>query len=61
MNTAYLMHTSLVDAHGQTHMNSGRERQAAYRAHKLLRELAKVKDLHVSSRTLHVCSQTIVQ
>ncbi|XWS10727.1 hypothetical protein CRYUN_Cryun38cG0022700 [Craigia yunnanensis] len=44
-----------VDAYvGQIHMNSGRQRRAAYRAHKLLRELANVKDLHVSSRTLHV-------
>ncbi|XP_022717836.1 F-box/LRR-repeat protein At4g14103-like [Durio zibethinus] len=49
----------LVDAHVDVdlrlfHMNTGGQRQAAYRAHKLLRGLANVKDLHVSPRTLNV-------
>ncbi|XVE52848.1 hypothetical protein DITRI_Ditri02bG0157300 [Diplodiscus trichospermus] len=50
---------SLVDAHldmylGQIDMKSGTERQAAYRAHKLLMALANVKILHLSSRAFHV-------
>ncbi|XVF18235.1 hypothetical protein REPUB_Repub11eG0003900 [Reevesia pubescens] len=47
---------SLLDAHVDMYLgkNHGRWRQSSYRAHKLLRGLANVKDLHLSSRTFRV-------